>query len=549
MMQNVPQTGMNQQEQKRRGQSSNRKQAIQNIPPNHQSRQIQNHNMQRGQSGRNNSMVKTNLQIVGGGTSSTKGQNVSSERKKGRQQSMGQKNHNMSLGGDQPSLSTVYNERPMASQSNRFRIAQPPATALDVSGKYWNVISNHINVEKNFVQQKLQSQRFGTIMAGQSSMFGFENPLMINNQPRLPITSQRQPVVGSNFGQATTRTLEPGNLPGLSSIPSEKDMLRLTQTPMMGIGLKNELDQFQRPFNFLANLGGKETSSSRFTTRIDKNLLKNNKTLAHQPITTLNPKDNSQIIVDNTTDFVTFNQSKNVQDLMTIKDKSLRGGLTNENDQTKQGQITIFTDMNVDKHEFDIREKRKAQRATSAIQRPQSTYRSQKSTMGLQQTISKATLQQTRPISGLMPQTHSQKVLPQMIQQNGVPPLNQLNKLQKDFKISNNKRPFSANPKYLQIAGFNRPISAAIKMGKVANAHESIDDEDEDDDEDEEEDEYVDLNIYEVPEEDRFGGNKNKDNIETESFSYRIMNSRPTTAYKKEKNFDLPFPELFDRSE
>lgn len=37
--------------------------------------------------------------------------------------------------------------------------------------------------------------------------------------------------------------------------------------------------------------------------------------------------------------------------------------------------------------------------------------------------------------------------------------------------------------------------------------------------------------------------------LETESFSHRIMNSRPTTAYKKEKNFDLPFPELFDRSE
>lgn len=61
------------------------------------------------------------------------------------------------------------------------------------------------------------------------------------------------------------------------------------------------------------------------------------------------------------------------------------------------------------------------------------------------------------------------------------------------------------------------------------------------------EDEYVDLNIYEVPEEDRFG-TQNK-MLETESFSHRIMNSRPTTAYKKEKNFDLPFPELFDRSE
>ncbi len=33
------------------------------------------------------------------------------------------------------------------------------------------------------------------------------------------------------------------------------------------------------------------------------------------------------------------------------------------------------------------------------------------------------------------------------------------------------------------------------------------------------------------------------------SFSQRIMTTRPQTAYKKERNFDLPYPELFDRSE
>ena len=27
------------------------------------------------------------------------------------------------------------------------------------------------------------------------------------------------------------------------------------------------------------------------------------------------------------------------------------------------------------------------------------------------------------------------------------------------------------------------------------------------------------------------------------------MNSRPTTAYKKDKTIELPYPELFDRSE
>jgi predicted PolB exonuclease-like 3'-5' exonuclease len=55
-------------------------------------------------------------------------------------------------------------------------------------------------------------------------------------------------------------------------------------------------------------------------------------------------------------------------------------------------------------------------------------------------------------------------------------------------------------------------------------------------------DEYVDLNMYDMAHDDgKLDG--------AENFSHRIMKSRPATAYKKERNFDLPFPELFDRSE
>lgn len=55
-------------------------------------------------------------------------------------------------------------------------------------------------------------------------------------------------------------------------------------------------------------------------------------------------------------------------------------------------------------------------------------------------------------------------------------------------------------------------------MGSVQKHHNNIETEeldDEDDYDEEEEEEYVDLNIYEVPEEDRFGARNN----ETESFS------------------------------
>jgi hypothetical protein len=58
--------------------------------------------------------------------------------------------------------------------------------------------------------------------------------------------------------------------------------------------------------------------------------------------------------------------------------------------------------------------------------------------------------------------------------------------------------------------------------------------------EDEEEDEYIELDDQDL----------NRKEQDVESFSQRIMSSRPTTALKKDKTVhELPYPELFDRSE
>lgn len=50
-----------------------------------------------------------------------------------------------------------------------------------------------------------------------------------------------------------------------------------------------------------------------------------------------------------------FDQSKNMQEFL----QQAFNRHTIDNDETKEGQITIFTDMNVDKHDFDIVERRK----------------------------------------------------------------------------------------------------------------------------------------------------------------------------------------------
>ncbi len=135
--------------------------------------------------------------------------------------------------------------------------------------------------------------------------------------------------------------------------------------------------------------------------------------------------------------------------------------------------------MNVDKHDFDIEERRKVhrERAASASQKGLATYRSQKSLKPASSTRNYPLAQQTlpglgRPISGLLPQTISQKTLghtpmqgPQhnvLLQQHN--PAEKSKATRKDFKIS--KRPFSANPKYMQLSGLNnRPLSAIVQMG------------------------------------------------------------------------------------
>ena len=70
--------------------------------------------------------------------------------------------------------------------------------------------------------------------------------------------------------------------------PVETDMPKhSTLTPIVANIPRNEFDQLQRPFSFLANVGGKETASHLFTTNIDKNLLKNMKFKAYQGTSSL----------------------------------------------------------------------------------------------------------------------------------------------------------------------------------------------------------------------------------------------------------------------
>ena len=60
---------------------------------------------------------------------------------------------------------------------------------------------------------------------------------------------------------------------------------------------------------------------------------------------------------------------------------------------------------------------------------------------------------------------------------------------------------------------------------------------------------YEDLNIQEVSEVPEFPDPVHDETNQT--FSQKILRSRPTTGtiFKKDKDYSLPFPELFDRTE
>jgi len=103
----------------------------------------------------------------------------------------------------------------------------------------------------------------------------------------------------------------------------------------------------------------------------------------------------------------------------------------------------------------------------------------------------------------------------------------------------------SANPKFITISGRSRPLSAQIKMGeqRFRNMDGSLQSSEKESD---------DLNIQEVSEVPKFDETEEIHlNNERRKFSARIMESQPTTSsiFKKDKDFNLPYPELFDRTE
>lgn len=183
-------------------------------------------------------------------------------------------------------------------------------------------------------------------------------------------------------------------------------------------------------------------------------------------------------------------------------------------------KVTIITDANVDQHENDIQARR--------IQR--------KNIMDL---TNRGVIDPTKP-KVIRPSSSKPNLRPKI-----APVIVKKESFSKipDPVKDQRRRPMSANPKFITISGRSRPLSAQIKMGEY-RMNESLGSS-----ADKESD---DLNIPEVSEVPRFDETEEMHVQNDErKFSNNIMKSRPTTAsiFKKDKDFNLPYPELFDRTE
>jgi hypothetical protein len=187
-------------------------------------------------------------------------------------------------------------------------------------------------------------------------------------------------------------------------------------------------------------------------------------------------------------------------------------------------KVTIITDADVDQHENDIQERR--------------VHR--KDIMDL---IHRGVIDITKP-KAIRPSSSKKnlktKVIPVIAKKESH---SRIPVVVKDTR----RRPMSANPKFITISGRSRPMSAQIKMGEYGmnESLRSSCDRDSDD-----------VNIPEVSEVPRFDETEemhtqNEEKHTLQKFSDNIMKSRPTTAsiFKKDKDFNLPYPELFDRTE
>ena len=187
--------------------------------------------------------------------------------------------------------------------------------------------------------------------------------------------------------------------------------------------------------------------------------------------------------------------------------------------ELRKSKITIVTDADVDKHEFGIHERR--------LQRKNKMNLTARGVLEPKQT------KLFRPSSSRPNLQTKQELVFK----------NKENQSRIFINSKDKRRPVSANPKFITISGRNRPLSAQIKMGERKLDNESIDSAEKVSD---------DINIPEISEVPKFD-EVEEEHVQTEEkkFWENVMKSQPTTStiFKRDKDFDLPYPELFDRTE
>ena len=132
--------------------------------------------------------------------------------------------------------------------ANKFRIAVPPSAGFDVSGRYWNQVSSQIHSSDyhKFIKEKMQQARGGPSASTRTAPGHRAGGSLMTGSGAVRVKRE-----DPNFAP------DQSELSNIHPVASESNILRAAGTP-----LDYEMGDIaiSKPFTFLANLGGKQTS-------------------------------------------------------------------------------------------------------------------------------------------------------------------------------------------------------------------------------------------------------------------------------------------------